>query len=147
MGVLVGAPVNERLLIIGTGRVTVKLTPVLACPLTVTTTFPVAAPAGTGTAMEFELQLVGVASVPLNVTVLSSWVGPKLFPEIVTGVPTGPLVGERLTPGADQVTIKGIPLLTILLAVTTTLPLDAFDGTVTTIEPAPHVAMPPTAPL
>ena len=41
-------------------------------------------------------QLVGVAGVPLNVTVLVPFVAPKLVPVIVTDVPTGPLVGDRL---------------------------------------------------
>ena len=59
--------VGERLFILG---VTVKVTPLLACPLTVTTTGPVVAAAGTGAAMLVALQLLGVAVVPLNVTVL-----------------------------------------------------------------------------
>ena len=41
-------------------------------------------------------QLVGVAAVPLNVTVLVPCVAPKFVPVIVTDVPTGPLVGDRL---------------------------------------------------
>jgi hypothetical protein len=48
----------------------VKGFPLLATPLTVIMTLPVVAPAGTGTAMLLALQLVGVAGVPLNVTVL-----------------------------------------------------------------------------
>jgi hypothetical protein len=59
--------VGERLFILG---VTAKVTPLLACPLTVTTTRPVVAFAGTGTAMLVALQLVGVAVTPLRVTVL-----------------------------------------------------------------------------
>ncbi len=62
-----GPEVGERLFILG---VTVKVTPLLACPLTVTTTGPVVAATGTGTAMLVALQLVGVAVVPLKVTVL-----------------------------------------------------------------------------
>jgi hypothetical protein len=62
----------------------------------VTTTLPVVAPVGTGTAMLVADQLVGVAVVPLNVTVLLPCVGPKFVPVIATAVPTGPLVGERL---------------------------------------------------
>ena len=50
--------------------VTVKVTPLLARPPTVTTTGPVVAPAGTGATIDVLLQLVGVAAVPLNVTVL-----------------------------------------------------------------------------
>jgi hypothetical protein len=45
---------------------TVKLTPLLARLATVTTTFPVVAPVGTDTTMLVALQLVGVATVPLN---------------------------------------------------------------------------------
>jgi hypothetical protein len=55
---------------LGTGTVTVKLTPLLATPPTVTTTLPVVAPAGTGITMLVPLQLVGVAAIPLNFTVL-----------------------------------------------------------------------------
>ena len=42
------------------------------------------------------LQLVGVAAVPLNLTVLVPCVAPKLAPLIVTDVPTTPDVGFRL---------------------------------------------------
>ena len=67
------------------------------------------APLGTGTAIEVALQLVGVALVPLNVTVLVPWVDPKFVPVIVTDVPTGPEVGDRLVMlGA---TVKETPLL------------------------------------
>jgi hypothetical protein len=58
------------------------------------------------------LQLVGVAVVPLNLTALVPWVVPKFVPVIVTGVPTGPEVGD--TPvilGAGTVTVNVIPLL------------------------------------
>lgn len=55
---------------LGGGGSTVKLTPLLATPATVTTTLPVVAPAGTGATMLLALQLVGVAVVPLNVSLL-----------------------------------------------------------------------------
>ena len=59
--------VGLKLLMLGADVVlTVKLTPLLATPPTVTTTFPLVAPAGTGTAMLVALQFVGVAAVPLN---------------------------------------------------------------------------------
>lgn len=61
-----------------------------------TITLPVAAPAGTGTTMLVALQLVGVAAIPLKVTVLLPCVGPKFAPVIVTGDPTIPDAGERL---------------------------------------------------
>jgi hypothetical protein len=83
--------------------VTVKLTPLLATPPTVTTTFPVAAPVGTDVARLVALQLVTVAGVPLNVTVLVPCVDPKFVPVIVTAVPTGPELADRLVMiGADD---------------------------------------------
>ena len=75
---------------------TVNSRPLLASPFTVTTTLPVVAWLGTGTTIDVALQLVGVAVVPLNDTALLPWVVPKFAPEIVTGVPTAPDVGERL---------------------------------------------------
>ena len=42
------------------------------------------------------LQLVGVAAVPLNLTVLVPCVAPKFVPVIVTDVPTGPDVGANV---------------------------------------------------
>jgi hypothetical protein len=59
---------------------TVNAIPLLALPPTVTTTFPVVAPAGTGAAMVVALQLVGDAAVPLNVTVLVPCDAPKFAP-------------------------------------------------------------------
>lgn len=73
-----------------------KVTPLLATPPTVTTTFPEVAPAGTFTTMPVALQLVGIAAVPLKVTVLAPRVDPKLVPVIVTAAPTGTEVGFRL---------------------------------------------------
>ena len=75
---------------------TVNATPLLATPPTVTTTFPVVAPAGTGTTMlvagprrrRADRAVEGGRARPL--------VAPKLAPVIVTAVPTGPLVGARL---------------------------------------------------
>jgi hypothetical protein len=48
----------------------VKVTPLLATAFTATTTFPVVAPVGTGTTIVLAAQLLGVADVPLNFTVL-----------------------------------------------------------------------------
>lgn len=61
--------VGFKLVMFG-GGVTVKSTPLLAIPPTFTTTFPVAAPVGTGTVMLVSLQVGLMASVPLKVTVL-----------------------------------------------------------------------------
>src|SRR5690242_9286164 len=79
------------------GPVTVNATPLLATPLTVTTTLPDVAPVGTGITMLVAFQLVAVpADVPLNLTVLVPCVAPKFVPVIVTDVPTCPDVGFRL---------------------------------------------------
>jgi len=50
---------------LGPDVVTVKLTPLLATVPTVTTTLPLVAPLGTGTAMLVSPQLVGVPAIPL----------------------------------------------------------------------------------
>jgi len=83
----------DRLVICG---MTVKLIPLLATPDTVTTTLPVVAALGTGTMMLVEPQLVGVPVVPLNFTVLVPCGDPKFLPVMVTEVPTGPEVTDRL---------------------------------------------------
>ena len=58
------------------------------------------------------LQLLGVAVVPLNSTVLLPCVAPKFAPAIVTDVPTNPDVGDKLVMlGAGTVTVKLTPLL------------------------------------
>ena len=100
--------------------VTVKVTPLLATPPTVTTTLPVVAPLGTGATMLVALQLVGVAAAPLNLAVLLPWVAPKFAPLMVTDAPSNPAVG--LNP-----VILGA--LLVLLTVTTTPALVAvlFD--------------------
>lgn len=120
-----GPDVGLKPVIVG---VTVNKTPLLATPPNVTTTFPVVAPAGTGTAMAPALQFVGVARAPLNVTVLVPWDGPQFPPTIVTDVPTGPEEGlSEAMLGAR--TVKVTPLVAKLLTVTTTLPVVAPLGT------------------
>ena len=113
---------------VGVGT-TVKLTPLLPTPPTVTTTFPVVAPAGTEVARLVALQVVTVAVVPLNVTVLLPCVDPKFIPVIVTGVPTVPDVVERLVMLAVGNTVKPTPLLATPPTVTTTFPVVAPAGT------------------
>jgi len=131
--------VGFRLVMLG-GGMTVKVVPLLATPPTVTTTFPVVAPVGTGTAMLVALQLVGVAAVPLNVTVLVPCEAPKLAPVIVTDVPTNPDVGLRLVMlGAGVVTVKFTVLLATLPTVTTTPPEVAPAGTGTVMLVAPQL--------
>src|SRR4029077_17110543 len=102
----------------------------LAIPPTVTTTFPVVAPAGTAATMLVALQLVGIAAMPLNLTVLAPCAAPKFAPEIVTDAPTNPDVGFRLVIlGAGTVTVKLTPLLATPPTVTTTFPVVAPAGT------------------
>jgi len=130
---------------VGVGRVTVNGSVLLARLLTVTTTFPVVAPAGTGTTMLVADQLVGVALVPLNVTVLVPLVAPKLVPAIVTEVPTSPLAGvSDVSVGR---TVKVIALLARPATVTTTLPVVAPTGTNTTMLVADHVVGVAVVPL
>ena len=59
--------VGDRLVIVGVAR-TVKEEPLLAVPLTVTTTLPVVAPLGTVAKIDVAPQLAIVAFNPLNVT-------------------------------------------------------------------------------
>src|SRR5215472_5919366 len=98
-----------RLLMLGVVEVTVKLTELLATPLTVTITLPEVAPLGTGTTMLPALQEEGVAETPLNVTVLVPCEAPKFDPAMVTEVPTAPLLGVKLLMIAG--TMKLTPLL------------------------------------
>src|SRR5438067_7139254 len=121
--------------------------PLLASPPTVTTTLPVVAPDGTGTTMLVADQLVGVAVVPLNVTVLVPCVAPKLVPAIVTAVATGPLVGERLVTVGGTVTVNDMPLLARPPTVTTTFPVVAPAGTGVTMLVADQVVGVAATPL
>jgi hypothetical protein len=77
------------------GAVTVKKAPLVAVPFTVTCTLPLLAPLGTCTRIELGPQLIAVAFVPLKVTELLPWLGPKLTPLIVTEVPTMPSDGVK----------------------------------------------------
>jgi hypothetical protein len=125
----IGPELGLRLVIFG---VTTKFTPLPAIPDTVTTTWPVVAPAGTVTMRLVGLQLVGVAAIPLNVTVLVPWDAPKFAPETVTEDPTGPLFGLRLLMFGD-VTVKGTALLVTPPTMTVTFPVTAPIGTGTTM--------------
>src|SRR6266404_5741745 len=144
-----------RLVMFGADEVTVKFTPLLMSPAEppplgalVTTTFPVAAPLGTGTTMLVALQPVGVPAVPLKVTVLVPCVVPKFAPAIVTDVPTAPDVGFRLVMlGGGEVTVKFIPLLATPPTVTTTLPVVAPAGTAATTLVVLQLAGVPAVPL
>src|SRR5271165_3478768 len=133
---------------LGAGVVTVKVTRLLAAPPTVTTTFPVVAPLGTGTVMLVALQLVGVPAVPLNFTVLVPCVAPKFVPVIVTAVPTAPDVGfSAVMLGAGAVSVKFTPLLATPPTVTTTFPVVATLGTATVMLVALQLVGVPAVPL
>jgi hypothetical protein len=132
-----GPDVGLTLLMFGGGTGTVKLSPLLAWPETVTTTLPVIAPVGTGTTMLVVLQLVGVPTTPPpNVTALEFCTGPKFVPEIITAVPTGPDPGFSMT--IAGVTVKFTLLLVKPPTVTTTptIPAVPMFGTGTTMLPA-----------
>jgi len=122
-----------RVLMLGGGGATVKLTPLLATPLRVTTTEPVVDPAGTGTVILVSLQLVGLATVPLKVILLVPCVEPKLVPLTVTTVPAGPEAGLRVAMFGGGITVKVMPLLAPLFVVTTTGPVVAPLGMKATI--------------
>jgi hypothetical protein len=115
---------------------TVNIIPALATPLTVTTTLPLVAAAGTGTTIEVARQLVGTAAVPLNVTVLVPCVAPKFAPRIVTATPAAPDAGDKLVMLGVASTVNDIPALAVPPTVITTLPVVAPAGTGTTIEVA-----------
>lgn len=100
----------------------------LPTPETVTTTLPLDAPLGTGTTILVALQLVGLAAVPLNVTVLDPCVEPKLTPVIVTEAPTNADVGEMPRIPAE-VSVKSKPLLFRFDTLTTTFPVIVPPGT------------------
>ncbi len=141
-----GAAAGERLAMFGAGT-TVKFTPTLATPETVTTTFPVVAPDGTGTIIFALAQLVGVPGVPLNVTVLVPCVAPKFVPVTVIAAPTAPDVGDKLVIFGTGSTVKLTPLLSTPLANTTTFPVVAAGGTGTTMLVSLQLAGVPALPL
>jgi hypothetical protein len=125
-----GPEFGLKLVMLG-GGMTVKTTPLLATPPTVTTTFPAVAPAGTGTTILVALQLIGVAAVPLNVTVLVPCDAPKFVPVIVTEVPTGPEVGLR------PVTLGPVPPPPTGLKAARTTPQLSDDASVAPAAPEP----------
>jgi hypothetical protein len=143
-----GPDVTLKFVMFGAAVVTVKVTPLLATPPTVTTTLPVVAPLGTATTMLVAVQLVGTPATPLNFTVLVPCVAPKFVPVIVTDIPTGPDVTLRLPMlGGGAVTVNVTPLLATPPTVTTRLPVVAPFGTVTTMTVALQLVGVPATPL
>src|SRR5436309_1833167 len=119
---------------------TVNVTPLLATPPTVTVTFPVVAPLGTGTVRLVADHDVGVAATPLNQTVLAPCVDPKFVPVIVTDALTAPLVGDSELIVAVGTTVNATPLLDTPPTVTVTFPVVAPLGTGTVRLVADHDA-------
>jgi len=140
-------PEDGEILVIVSEGTTVNPTGLLGPPPTVTTTFPVVAPTGTGTVIVVALQLVGVAAVPAKVTVLMPCADPKLVPVIVTGVPATPEVGFRFVMLGDGSTVKLAPLLATPPTVTITFPVVAAAGTGTTMVASFQFVGVPAAPL
>ena len=101
---------GEKEVMVGTvGAPTVKLVPLVAVlHPTITEIVPVVAPAGTLVVMVVDVLAVTTAAVPLNLTMLLAGTGSKLVPVMVTGVPTGPLVGakEVMVGSSDETVLR-----------------------------------------
>jgi hypothetical protein len=83
--------------------------------------------------MEVADAVITVAVVPLNLTILFEGTGSKSLPDIVTDVPTLPLVGEKLASGVN--TVKSDADKDVFpLIVTEIFPDDAPAGTITVKE-------------
>jgi hypothetical protein len=148
--IVTGAPTapddRDRLVTVGVAN-TVNVGPVTFTPLALTTTAPVVALAGTVTWMLPAPQLATVAGVPLNLTLPSPWLAPKFVPVIVTGAPTAPDGRERLVTVGVANTVNVGPVISTPLALTTTAPVAAPDGTVTWMLPAPQLVTVADVPL
>src|ERR1051326_4212311 len=93
--------------------ITVNAEPLLACPFTVTVTWPVLAALGTVTPIDVLVQLVTAAAAPLKRAALLPWLAPKFWPLIVPAVPAAPLVGESDVILGPGLTVKVTPLLVV----------------------------------
>jgi hypothetical protein len=126
---------------------TAKLTPLLVTPAVfVTVRLPVMAVEGTDVVMLESVQLVMGAAPPLKL-IARPLVAPKFEPLIVTDVPAAPEEGEMPVITGDDNTVKAIPLLFALETVTTTFPVVAPEGTVTTMPVELQLATVAVAPL
>src|SRR4030095_1171993 len=93
--------------------VNVKPRPLVAVPLGVVTVIrPVVAPTGTVVSIRVEETTLKLAAVPLKRTLVAPV---KFVPVIVTGVPTGPLVGLKDVIVGGCVTVKSLPLVAVPL--------------------------------
>ena len=118
-----------------------------APPVGVTTTFlePRVSPAGTVQVIEVVLQALVAAVMPPTVTAPDA---PRPVPEMVSVVPTGPLVGERLVStalaGVGASTVKARALEAappVGVTVTVVAPGARLAGTMAVIEVALHAVV------
>src|SRR5439155_1239400 len=123
-----GPLVGEKLVIVGPLTTVNEPALVAVPPGVVTLSIPEVAPAGTVARMVVSEVTVKVALVPLNATALAPV---KLDPVIVTLVPTGPLVGEKLAIVGPLTTVNELELVAVPPgAVTLSVPEVAPAGTV-----------------
>lgn len=123
---------GSKVVIVG-GGITVKLVALVTFtpPGKVTRIGPELAPPGTVAAIWAEELTVKVAARPLKVTLLAPV---KLLPEIITLVPTAPVVGLKLVRVGGAVTAKLVLLVAVATGVVTAIvPVFAVIGTVAVI--------------
>ena len=146
--IVTGTPIapelSDRLKIFGA---TVNGIALLATASTLTTTDPLPAVAalGTDTMIDVLLQFVGDPAVPLNVTELVPCEVPNPLPLIVTTVPAMPELVDKFVMFGS--TANCTPLLGPASTVTTTRPVVAAAGTVTTIDLDPQLVGVAATPL
>jgi hypothetical protein len=126
-----GPLVGKNSIIMG-GLITVKILVLMTVFPGITTLIrPVVAPIGTVAVIEVSETTEKVVPVPLKSTVVAPV---KPVPVIVTLVPTGPLIGEKL-PIVSCTTIKVVRLVAVPTGVVTLIiPLVAPEGTVAMID-------------
>jgi hypothetical protein len=145
--IVIAAPtdpaVADKLVMLGADT-TVNVTPALATPPTVTTTFPVVAPVGTVAVMLLPFQAVVVAVVPLNFTVLVPCVAPKFVPAITIDEPTAPLFGVRLVmlgaPPGLMVTAMALKVVVEVKLTVSIVPAAAVVSLYSARSPCPLLA-------
>lgn len=74
------------------------------------------------------LQFVGIAGVPLKLSVLVPCDAPKFTPLMVTNAPTAPKLGDRLVTLGGGTTVKFTPLLIWPPMEIVTFPVVTFFG-------------------
>jgi len=102
---------------------------------------------GTGTTMLVSLQFVGIAGVPLKLSVLVPCEAPKFTPPMVTNVPTAPKLGDRFAMLGGGTTVKLTPLLGWPPTETVTFPVVTFFGAGATMLVSLQLMGAATAPL